>query len=58
MSQTFRLVDRLIKENEKLKKVLDKEKKTRKVMNKKEVTYQKSIGERRNILNIFQTFVY
>ena len=41
MSQTFRLVDRLIKENEELKKVLDKEKKTRKVMNKKNLLYKK-----------------
>ncbi len=24
----------------------------------KKITYQKSIGEKRNILNIFQTFVY
>jgi hypothetical protein len=41
MSQTFRLVDRLIKENEELKKVLDKEKKTRKVMNKKKLLIKK-----------------
>jgi hypothetical protein len=41
MSQTFRLVDRLIKENEELKKVLDKEKKTRKVMNKKNLLKKK-----------------
>jgi hypothetical protein len=41
MSQTFRLVDRLIKENEELKKVLDKEKKTRKVMNKKNLLNKK-----------------
>jgi hypothetical protein len=41
MSQTFRLVDRLVKENEELKKVLDKEKKTRKVMNKKKLLNKK-----------------